>query len=108
MPAKPIKTCPECGQRFSQGHHRQQFCTPAHGIAYNARIQSEGQAVMGLAKAWRASRNQKGQGEIREAGKEAFILLCRLLDESNTNDRLAGRTHPTTMYIRRQNANLLG
>lgn len=106
MAPKIMKTCPECGNRFPQTHHRQQFCIAAHGRAYNARVMSEGISVMGLAKAWRAARSQSDPA-LREAGKEAFILLCRQLDASNSADRDAGRLHPTRMYLRRQAAGLM-
>jgi len=61
---------------------------------------------MGLAKAWRAGRSI-ADPELKAAAKEAFIMLCRALDESNTQDRLAGRIHPTRMYLKRKNAGLL-
>lgn len=104
---KPIKTCPECGNRFPQAHHRQLFCIPAHGRTYNKRIEHEAMAPWGLAKAWRAARSAP-VGPLREAGKDAFILLCRLIDESNTKDRLAGRMNATKVLIQRQAYNLLG
>lgn len=108
MPAPTTKTCPECGRRFAAGHHRQQFCTKAHQVAYGNRMMAEGQAVMALAKAWRAGGTRmKKDADLNAAAKEAFILLCRLVDESNTNDRLANRIHPTRMFLKRKAAGLL-
>lgn len=104
---KPVITCPECGGRFPQGHHRQLFCIPAHGRTYNKRVESESMAVMGLAKAWRAARSAPA-GPLREAGKEAFILLCRQIDASNTADLKAGRMNPTRLFAIRRNMGLLG
>lgn len=98
--------CPECGENFARTHHRQQFCTPAHSKAYNNRQLARGQSVVGLAQAWRASRNTSDPA-AREAGKLAFAQLCRLIDECNTQDRLAGRVNPLQVFRTRTAAGLL-
>jgi plasmid replication initiation protein len=46
-------------------------------------------------------------GPLREAGKEAFILLCRQIDASNTADLKAGRMYATKLYAIRQSRGLL-
>jgi hypothetical protein len=61
---------------------------------------------MGLAKTWRVARSSNDP-EVKRAGKEAFILLCRLLDESNSQDHKAGRLNPAKLYLRRQRASLI-
>jgi len=103
---KPSITCPECGLKFPQAHHRQLFCIPAHGRAYNKRVEGESMKIMGLAKAWRAARSAP-VGPLREAGKDAFVMLCREIDASNSADHKAGRMNPTRLYTIRQARGLL-
>lgn len=98
-------TCPECGARFAQAHHRQMFCTPAHKSAFGNR-QTGRAAVVQLGQVWRAARGSKDPA-VREAGKLAFALMCRSLDSFNTEDRLAGRMNAVALFIRRQAAGLL-
>lgn len=107
MPStKPTLTCPECGSRFLQKHHRAQFCTPAHAKLYGNRQLAEGQRIVALAKAWRMGRSIRDEG-LRSAAKEAFGQLCRELDALNRMDADAGRMPALKVYKRRKAAGLL-
>lgn len=103
---KIIATCPECGSRFEKKHHRAQYCSPAHSKAYNNRHIAEGQRIVALAKAWRATRNTS-DASLKQAGKEAFAMLCRELDALNRADHDAGRVPALKVFKRRQAAGLL-
>lgn len=109
MAAKLFRTCPECGVRFELKHHRAQFCTPEHAKVFNNRELARGQKLIGLAKAWRGARSIK-DGAVREAGKSAFIEMCRYVDACNAEDRerTGGGVHPTNLYRRRVAAGSLG
>lgn len=104
--AKNFMTCPECGVRFEQKHHRAQFCSPAHAKAYNNRNIAEGQRIVALAKAWRMSRSVSDPA-LKAAGKEAFSQLCAELDMLNAGDKEAGRMPALKVYRRRSIAGLL-
>lgn len=103
---KIFATCPECGLRFERKHHRAQFCTPAHSKAYNNRQLAEGQRIVAMAKAWRMARSIKDP-ELKQAGKEAFGMLCRELDALIAEDAKAGRVQALKVFRRRQLAGLL-
>ncbi|CAB4198829.1 hypothetical protein UFOVP1324_56 [uncultured Caudovirales phage] len=96
----PATTCPECSGRFRPEHHRQHFCTPEHKRAYSQRLLGEGQRIVGLAKAWRMSRNGHAP-ELKAAGREAFSMMCRELDALNARDKEAGRMSALRVFYRR-------
>lgn len=98
-------TCPECGAPFEPTQLRQLFCSPAHKKA-TANRKLGRSAIVQLGQVWRAARGSKDPG-VRAAGKLAFALMCRRLDEANTEDRLAGRLNPVALFIRQQDAGLL-
>lgn len=104
--SKFFRACPECGLKFEVKHHRAQFCTPAHSKAYSNRQLSEGQRIVGLAKAWRAGRNTSDP-VLKQAAKDAFTQLCRELDGLNQADTAEGRVPALKVYRRRQVAGLL-
>lgn len=109
---KPVKTCPECGERFTQAHHRKLFCSTPHQIAFNKRREKRGHRLATLALAWRAGRSM-GRAktpeaqELKEAAQDAFGHMCRLLDEFAAEDRAAGRMHPTKVFNQLQRYNML-
>ena len=105
--SKIFLTCPECSAKFEQKHHRQQFCTQEHSKAYGNRNIAEGQRIVALAKAWRMARSTKDPA-LKQAGKDAFIQLCRELDALNAGDKDAGRMPALKVYRRRQIAGTLG
>lgn len=94
------RTCPECGQSFVTAHGRKFFCSTPCQKAWGNRDLSEGQALVGLAKAWRLGRNTRDP-EMRELAKLAFATFCRRLDESNSADLAAGRTGALKMLRKR-------
>lgn len=104
--SKTFAICPECSARFERKHHRAQFCTPAHGKAYNNRQLAEGQRIVALAKAWRSARSVSDPA-LKLAGKEAFAMLCRELDALNRGDTEAKRVPALKVFKRRQAAGLL-
>lgn len=105
-PSKVYMTCPECGCRFPQRHHRAMFCSPAHQKAYNNRQLSRGQRLVTLAQAWRGGRS--GSAEDRAASTEAFTELCRLISDYNEVDKKAGRPSAARVYRVRRTMGLEG
>lgn len=82
------RICPECGGpvvRTSVRGPAPTFCSPAHKKAFGNRKLVEGQAVIGLLKAWRIDR---GSGPIAQA---ALAQLCAVVDGFNAADKEAGR-----------------
>lgn len=102
----PRLLCPECGCVFVAQHHRALFCSPAHSKAYSNRQLSEGQRIVALAKAWRMSRGAK-DADKKEAGKEAFFMLCRELDALNAADKQAGRLPAWKVFLSRLRCGML-
>lgn len=94
--SRPQRHCAECGAPFPV-RGRKLFCSQAHAIAFNNRQLARGQAVMGVAQAWRAGRHPKSDAE-RQAAGEAFRQLCRLIDAYNAEDAAAGRAKPMSLY----------
>lgn len=93
---KPL--CPECGAEFTRNRPQQNFCSPAHKTAFQARAMNEGRAILALAKAWRASRNAKGNSPeavaAKEVGSKAFSEMVAIVDGFMAEDRAAGRPNP--------------
>lgn len=79
-----MRTCAECGAKFTAGHQQAQFCSTAHKTAFHNRQKGRSSVVM-LAMAYRQKRGGKG------TGAESFKEMCRLLDLFNEEDRKAGR-----------------
>jgi hypothetical protein len=105
-PTYPRLACPECGEAFRPAHHRQQFCSPEHAKVFNNRQLARGQKLVGLALAWRQARSTKDP-DLKEAGKAAFMQLCRLLDAYAAEDVKAGRLNAVRLFRRRVAAGLL-
>lgn len=83
--------CPECGGPVVRRSTRGPvpiFCSPEHKRAFGNRKLVEGQAVIGLLKAWRIER---GSGPIATA---AFAQICAIVDGFNASDRTDGRPRP--------------
>lgn len=96
---KPVMICPECGERFAQGHHRQLFCGPVHQKAFNNRRTARGGKLVTLFMAARAMRGgSSGDPKLRPAAKDAYMLAHRLVDQYIAEDRAAGRMHPTKVF----------
>lgn len=90
-PQAASRRCAECGEGFKPNRPQQQFCCPAHKTAFQNRAAVEGRAIIALAKAWRASRNNKAN---RELGSDCLSELCSILDGFIMDDREAGRPGP--------------
>lgn len=93
-PARPAPGCPECGKPIVQnGKGRARtFCDDKCKAAHSNRRAVRGKSLTALAMGWRRLR---GTG----AGKQMFADLCAMLDEFNTEDRVAGRM-PADEYVR--------
>lgn len=107
MPAPKYQlACPECGERFTPGHHRQVFCTPAHSRAFNNRALARGQSIYTLAMTWRSARSARTETS-KAAGRAAFSALCRALDAYAAEDTQAGRPNAVGLFRRRDALGLL-
>lgn len=85
---KTPRLCPECGlpvQRKSPKGRAPVFCTNKHKVAFNNRQTVRGRAIISLAMAWRQQRGKKG------VGSTSFKEMCRIIDDFNREDRIAGR-----------------
>jgi hypothetical protein len=102
----PTATCPECGGTFASANLRKLFCRPACSKAYSNRSLARGQAVLGLALAWRAGRHGKTPAD-KAAASAAFGELCRRLDRIAAEDRAAGRLDALRLYRKRSAAGVL-
>lgn len=102
-----VKLCPECRQPFEATHPRKLFCRPACSKRFNNRELARGQAVLSLARAWRAGRHAKTSAD-KAAASEAFCNLCRRLDRFMVEDREAQRApDPLRLYRRRRAAGVV-
>jgi hypothetical protein len=83
--------CDECGAPFKPSRPRQVYCSKACKKARYVREQTQGAKIIALAKAWRMSKDSRGEKgkKGREIGARAFSELCRELDRFNQADRAA-------------------
>ena len=99
------KTCADCGSTFQAKRSHATFCKPACKTAFQNRAAAEGRAIIALAKAWRLSRNAKGQSPeaiaTREVGGAALSELTSILDLFTAQDRAEGRTAAMTIEYAR-------
>jgi hypothetical protein len=106
--ARPGRLCAECGVEFKPTRNHQSFCSDAHKKTFHNRAAVEGRAIIALAKAWRASRNAKGNSPealaIREVGNKALSEMVSIVDGFMAEDKDAGRPSPIP-YVRRLLAN---
>ncbi len=103
---KTTRTCPECGEAFAASHPRKLFCSKAHGVAYNNRQLVRGQALVGLAQAWRAGRGRKSEAD-RNAARDAMVEFFRAVKRMTDEDLAAGRADPVRLYRARAARGLL-
>ena len=92
---KKVGNCPECGAavyRTSPRGPAPVFCCNKHKVAFHSRSMNQGRALLPYLKAWRAARNRKADKDI---GATCFQEVCAILDEMISDDREAGRPHPT-------------
>jgi hypothetical protein len=94
--------CPECGGivvRKSVKGPPPLFCGEACATACERRKLSDGRAIIDLAKAWRAARNNKSDARI---GSICLTEMCSILDKMIDRDRAKGRTVPMLLsYVAR-------
>lgn len=86
------RICPNCAGPVVRRDPRgpfPKFCGPACKRDHGNRGLVEGRAVVAFLKAWRADR---GGGEV---ARGAFLQVCRITDQFNAQDRVAGRPHPS-------------
>jgi endogenous inhibitor of DNA gyrase (YacG/DUF329 family) len=81
--------CPECSAplplRNSRSGKKQVFCSARCKQAHANRNASRGKALAKIALGWRQTR---GSGDL---GKFLFAEMTSMLDEWNSQDRIAGR-----------------
>lgn len=95
---RPMRVCPECGDRFRATHGRARFCTTAHKVAFHGRNRDRGKMIVPMLQVWRRGRSKANA----PASKYAFAQVCALIDLWNEEDAKAGRRPDVAVHDRRE------